>query len=161
VRKKVLSDLHWLKLRVRKAFGCHTNETRSRLREPENIVERCMLGARSVSAGVVAVALFLVGCGGPAKPAAAPEADPWADYKGTFAGPVGAKESAAPAAKAAKAPAASKDAVGTTTTTSAALTSPDASDAAPAKAKHKPRSGTGASKAKSKGKPKKAGAPES
>ncbi len=56
-------------------------------------------------ARLVAVALFgsLVACGGPSKPAAAPDSDPWADYKGTFAEPVGAHPKAAPVAKVASA----------------------------------------------------------
>ncbi|MDB4945053.1 MAG: hypothetical protein JWP97_4587 [Labilithrix sp.] len=36
----------------------------------------------------VPVLLSLAGCGGPKKEAAAPETNPWSDYKGTYAGPV-------------------------------------------------------------------------
>lgn len=41
---------------------------------------------------VVLAAFALTGCGAAQKKAAAPETDPWADYKGTFAGGVPTKE---------------------------------------------------------------------
>ncbi|HEY8075357.1 MAG TPA: hypothetical protein VIF62_14635 [Labilithrix sp.] len=99
-----------------------------------------------VVATLLALAVSIVACGGPSKPAAAPEADAWADYKGTFAEPGGAQPKAATTAKSAV----PKEDVAKS---SAPLTATETTDAPPppakTKAKHKANGGRKA-KAKTK-----------
>jgi hypothetical protein len=112
------------------------------------------LGASLTTRSTLAAWLLttLAACGGAAKPAAAPEGDVWADYKGTFAEPVGARPKAPPAAaKASPPPAPAKENVATASAPLTATTAEptDAPSSPPPKAKAK-RKATGGGKSKAK-----------
>ena len=88
----------------------------------------------SITAAFVLASLVIAGCGGGAKEAKAPEANPWADYKGTYA-------------TAAEKPVALTTSAADSKPAEVAAAKLDGSAASPPAA---PRKGTGAKKAASK-----------
>lgn len=91
------------------------------------MVDRKEMRLSPITAAFVLASFVIAGCGGGAKEAKAPETNPWADYKGTYA-------------QAAEAPVAPTTTAADSKPAEVAAAKPDGSAAAPAAA---PRKATG------------------